>query len=145
MVNARKILALLDAGILSGNWMDEVVAITTRGASAEDGTDLNDEIDVVVDAVLAPAGVRDAINPVTDTALEAGEITMYEGQRGMAVTADARAVKKNGEASTWLSAVGRPTADQLMNNDTLNRAMHPLPQRWARRMLNLWLEVEPQV
>jgi hypothetical protein len=34
-----------------------------------------------------------------------------------------------------LAAIGRPTEDSVIGNDTLSRTLHPLADRWARRVL----------
>lgn len=140
LINARKLVALMDCGLMSPEWMDLGVAVNQQGAFTDPDdpdTEVTDQVEVIVDAVLAPAGVVGSRNPATDSVLDSGEASTNPGQRGFAITADARCIRKDGSVSSWLSAIGRPTEDSLVSNDTLNRAIHPQPQLWARRMLQL--------
>jgi diaminopimelate decarboxylase len=57
------------------------------------------------------------------------------GGRGLEVTVDTACVGRHGSPSPGLSAIGRPTEDSVVGNDTLNRALHPQADRWARRIL----------
>ena len=38
----------------------------------------------------------------------------------------------DGAVTPGLSAIGRPTEDSVIGNDTLSRTLHPQAERWAR-------------
>jgi hypothetical protein len=57
------------------------------------------------------------------------------GGRGLEVTADAACVGRSGSPSPGLAAIGRPTEDSVIGNDTLNRVLHPQADSWARRVV----------
>ena len=46
-------------------------------------------------------------------------------------TADGTCRARDGSLSPGLSAIGRPTEDSVIGNDTLSRTLHPHADRWA--------------
>jgi diaminopimelate decarboxylase len=89
----------------------------------------------VVDAVLSPPGVPDEPGPLHDGLLRDGAVRRRPGRRGLDVDRDASCLDREGRPSAGLSAVGRPTEDAVIGNDTLTRTLHADPDRWARRMV----------
>jgi uncharacterized NAD(P)/FAD-binding protein YdhS len=119
-VNTAKILALIDAGRINlGHLREPRVG----------------RVDAVVDAVLPPPGARDLRSPLFEQLVVDGHARVVAGGRGLEVTADATCVGRSGSPSPGLSAIGRPTEDSVIGNDTLNRALHPQTDRWARRVV----------
>ena len=43
-------------------------------------------------------------------------------------------IGRDGAPTPGLSAIGRPTEDSVIGNDTLGRTLHPHADRWARRV-----------
>jgi uncharacterized NAD(P)/FAD-binding protein YdhS len=119
-VNTAKILALIDAGRVS---LDHLREPRIGG------------VDAVVDAVLPPPGARGLRSPLLEHLVRDGHARVVAGGRGIEVTADAACVGRSGSPSPGLSAIGRPTEDSVVGNDTLNRALHPHADRWAGRVL----------
>lgn len=111
VVNAAKLLALVDAGV--------VVAPTREPAAG----------DVHLDAVLPPPGV--VPGSLADGLVRRGLAEVAPGGRGLRTDA-AGAVGR----SPGLAAVGRVTEDVVIGNDTLSRSLHDVVPRWAERVLN---------
>ena len=115
-VNTAKILALIDAGRINlGHLREPRIG----------------RVDAVVDAVLPPPGARGLRSPLLEQLVRDGHARVVAGGRGLEVTADAACVGRGGSPSPGLSAIGRPTEDSVIGNDTLNRALHPQADRWA--------------
>lgn len=112
LVNARKIVALCDAGVIDAAHM-------TGALPAHD---------LIVDAVLPPPGARDARDPLLDFLRERGYIALYAGRRGVAVD------EALGTGTPGLAVVGRACEDVIMGHDTLTRTLHPQLDRWAARL-----------
>ncbi len=125
-LNAAKIVALIDAGMIDPGSLD------TASMPGATPTGLPDSPDVIVDAVLPPPGV--VPGSVTAKLVAEGTLTTAEGRRGVAVGADASCLDENGRAIAGLACIGRATEDVVIGNDTLNRAMHPAVDGWARRI-----------
>ncbi len=117
VVNATKLLALVDAGVLT----------VRAGDTAELARELTP--DLVVDAVLAPPGVRDIDDPLWGSLVAAGLVEVTG--RGVAIDPYAR----TSDPRLWV--VGRATEDVSLGNDTLNRDLHRGPHDWARAVLGL--------
>jgi diaminopimelate decarboxylase len=90
-------------------------------------------IDVVVDAVLPGPGARGHTG-VLGQLLAAGHAHSPAGRRGLEIGADGGCRRSDGRRAPGLSAIGRPTEDWVIGNDTLSRTMHPQADRWARRI-----------
>jgi len=114
-VNAAKLLALVDAGILS----------PSSGPQAD-----FDRIDVEINAVIAPPGLHEAQAPLGGLR-SAGFLRLPPGARGIEVNRETRCVGADGSITPGLAACGRLTEDWLIGNDTLNRSLHPEVDRWA--------------
>ncbi|HOQ52765.1 MAG TPA: FAD/NAD(P)-binding protein, partial [Micropruina sp.] len=119
-VNAAKLLALCEAGVidaryLSGPWPDALRAA-----------------DVAIDCVLPPPGLVEGQWPAQ--LCEAGVLVRGLGRRGVAVAADASCLGSDGTPIRGLAALGRLTEDVVIGNDTLSRTLHPDADRWADRV-----------
>ena len=57
------------------------------------------------------------------------------GRRGLEVADDASCIDAGGNLTRGLSAIGRPTEDSVIGNDTLSRSLHPHAERWAQRVV----------
>ena len=65
----------------------------------------------------------------------AGCARVAPGRRGLEVTPDGSCRGRDGAVTRGLSAIGRPTEDSVIGNDTLTRSLHPHADRWARRIV----------
>ncbi|WP_232549813.1 FAD/NAD(P)-binding protein [Propioniciclava soli] len=108
-VNAAKVLALVDAGVLAPPSRTEPAA------------------EARVDAVIAPPGV--VPGSLTAALVGRGIGRLASGRRGLRVGPD-------GGVPGWpgLAAVGRSTEDVVIGNDTLSRTLHDVVPRWAEKV-----------
>ena len=93
------------------------------------------EADVSLDAVIPPPGVPDSDDSLIGRLVRDGHAHVPPGRRGVELTADVTCVGANGQPSEGLGAIGRPTEDWVIGNDTLNRSLHPHPDLWAQRVI----------
>jgi uncharacterized NAD(P)/FAD-binding protein YdhS len=132
-VNAAKLLALIAAGRvdlthLSGGRLAEADGHTVLRSSAGER-----RIDCAVDAVLPPPGAAGQGGLLADL-IAGGHARIPPGRRGLEVTDDATCRALDGSLSLGLAAIGRPTEDWVIGNDSLSRSLHAHPERWARRV-----------
>ena len=135
-LNAAKLLALIEAGRIDlGHLRGATLAreggrieLRSRGSARA--------IDVALDAVLPGPGADDPEGLAADL-VEAGRARVAPGRRGLEITADGSCRGRDGSVTPGLSALGRPTEDSVIGNDTLSRSLHPQPDRWARRVVQL--------
>jgi diaminopimelate decarboxylase len=133
--NVAKLLALVDAGMVD--------LTHVRGGRTEPGTGGGvlrsaageDPVDVTIDAVLPAPGVTPG-DRLLGPLVEAGLARVPEGRRGLDVDREARCLDAHGRPTPGLSAIGRPTEDTVIGNDTLSRHLHDLPERWAARIVD---------
>jgi uncharacterized NAD(P)/FAD-binding protein YdhS len=117
-VNAAKLLALVDAGVVDLTYLRDGPPVT----------------DAVVDAVLPGPGALGHGGLLADLVAD-GHASVAPGRRGLDVACDGSCRARDGSISAGLSAVGRPTEDSVIGNDTLARGLHPHADRWARRVV----------
>ncbi len=110
-VNAAKLLALVDAGVVAAPVRD-------TGAAA-----------CHVDAVLPPPGV--VPGSLAEDLVRRGVADIARGRRGLRTDAAGFVPGRAG-----LAVVGRVTEDVVIGNDTLSRALHEVVPRWAERVLH---------
>ena len=118
-INAAKLLALVDAGQVD----------LARVAGGER------QADIVVDAVLPGPGVVADSDSVPARLVADGHARIARFRRGLDVDADGSCRSADSSPVTGLAAIGRPTEDAVIGNDTLSRTLHPLADRWARRVV----------
>ncbi len=134
-VNAAKLLALIAAGrvdlgcVAGGRISRRGPATVIAGASGER------RVDVVVDAVLPPPGALRSSSGVLERLVADGHARIVDGGRGLQVDPAGGCVGAAGDRTTGLSAIGRPTEDWVIGNDTLDRTLHPHADGWARRVV----------
>ena len=118
-INAAKLLALVDAGQVD-------LSHLTSGVP---------QADVTVDAVIAGPGVSRSGNTVAARLIADGHARVGLHRRGLDVDADGSCRSADGHAVMGLAAIGRPTEDSVIGNDTLSRTLHPAADRWAQRVV----------
>lgn len=126
-VSAAKLLALMD---------EEQVQVISSTApiehlAADKGASL------VVDAVLAPPGIKGIEDPLIARLTSNGLLAPAKYGRGVRVDHDATAINADGQRLAGFAAVGRITEDVVVGNDTLVRSLHPELDQWARRVLGI--------
>jgi uncharacterized NAD(P)/FAD-binding protein YdhS len=134
-INAAKLLALVDAGLVDlthvrgGRLAGDRSRTLLRSAGGEQ------PVDVVVDAVLAGPGAKPGRDEPLGRLIADGHLRVARGRRGVDVDADGTARRADGSPTHGLAAIGRPTEDSVIGNDTLSRTLHPASDRWARRVV----------
>ena len=118
-INAAKLLALADAG-----------HVDLAGAAGG-----KPQADVIVEAVLPGPGVVIGNDSVVALLVADGYARLARRRRGIDVDTDGFCRSANGSSVTGLAAIGRPTEDAVIGNDTLSRTLHPHSDRWARRVI----------
>lgn len=118
-VNAAKLLALIESGKVD------------LGALHRETNPLSG---IVIDAVLPGPGAAGVRHPLIRQVIRDGHARIAPGRRGLELTADVTCVGADGTPSLGIGAVGRPTEDWVIGNDTLNRELHPQPDLWAQRV-----------
>jgi uncharacterized NAD(P)/FAD-binding protein YdhS len=133
--NGMKLVALVEAGVVD-------LSAVADGRIQSDGARTwlvtpseVAAIDVVVDAVLAPPGVPVGGDGMANQMVAEGIVRLVPEGRGIDVLPDATCVAPDGMPTRGLAAIGRVTEDAVIGNDTLNRTLHPQPERWAERVV----------
>ena len=116
-LNAAKLLALVEAGRIDLGHL--------RGATPA--------ADSVIDAVLPGPGLEGG-DGLLGELVRGGHARVAAGRRGLEVTPDGSCRGRDGSITPGLAAIGRPTEDSVIGNDTLSRSLHPQADRWARRV-----------
>lgn len=129
--SARRLLALVHAGAV-----DLSVATAPRLFPERGGFTLRSgghvvRADVLVDAVLAPAGATPESSPLIASLLRRGLVSTLPVGGGVDVAADGTCLKRDGTRTEGLAMIGRPTEGCVLGNDTLDRSLHDMPARWA--------------
>jgi uncharacterized NAD(P)/FAD-binding protein YdhS len=133
-VNAAKLLALVESGRV------DLTHLCGGGIVSRDGQTLLESergsrpVDVVVDAVLPGPGALGHGGLLADL-IESGYARVALGRRGLDVAADGTCRDRDGALSHSLCAIGRPTEDSVIGNDTLSRGLHPHADRWAESVV----------
>ena len=133
-INAAKLAALIDAGVvdpLLSRGQLELRSESTWLAQPGGGR----RVDVVIDAVLPEPGAVGLAQPPIPRLLADGLVRVATGRRGLELTPDIVCVGAGGEPTPGLAAIGRPTEDWVIGNDTLSRTLHDEPDRWAGRVV----------
>lgn len=126
-VNAAKLLVLCDLGLVDASSL-------TTDAIDRTGHHGPVPVDVVVDAVLPGPGVVTGDATLPGRLVAAGLLARADGRRGIAHAPDGTCLAPDGTPLPGLAAVGRPTEDATVGNDTLARSLHPTIDAWAARV-----------
>jgi hypothetical protein len=79
--------------------------------------------------------VRGAHNQLLSRLIVEGHARILAGGRGVEVRYDGSCLNADGAVTAGLATIGRPTEDSVIGNDTLDRALHPLADHWACRVV----------
>ncbi len=131
-INAAKLLALVEAGRVDLTCVAGGRVTSAAGQATLDSDDGARAIDLVIDAVLPGPGA--AGSPLLAQLVGHGHARIARGQRGLDVAPDGSCFGRDGARAPGLSAIGRPTEDSVIGNDTLDRTLHPHADRWALRV-----------
>lgn len=138
--NVAKLLALVEAGRVDLTHVRGGYLRDDRGRTLLCSAAGARPVDVVVDAVLPGPGASSVSSEPLGGLLAAGCVAVAPGRRGLAVDDDGGCRDVDGCAASGLSAIGRATEDVIIGNDTLNRCLHPVADRWARKVIRRSLE-----
>ncbi|HEY5196636.1 MAG TPA: hypothetical protein VIJ51_06370, partial [Solirubrobacteraceae bacterium] len=138
-INAAKLLALVEAGRVDLTHVRGGRLVGDRGISVLCTERGRIEVDAVVDAVLPGPGAGPGQNALLRRLIDDGHARVAPGRRGIEVTPDGSCRRADGSAAPGLAAIGRPTEDSVIGNDTLSRTLHPGPDLWARRIVERYV------
>ena len=129
-VNAAKLLALVAAGridlsCVAGGRLVERGSISVVRADAGERP-----VELIVDAVLPSPGALGRAGLLRQLLVD-GHARVMGGRRGLEIATDGGCIGRGGERTPGLSALGRPTEDCVIGNDTLSRRLHPQGDAWA--------------
>ena len=127
-LTARKLLALLDAGLLN---------VAPGGGAPPPGAVLVDAVTPGPGVLRAPAPGGHPNSELFAGLLREGHVAIRTADRGLLTDLDGTCLSRDGFRSESLAAVGRPTEDHTLGHDTLNRALHGEHRLWARRIAAL--------
>lgn len=142
-LNAAKLLALIEAGRVDVSCVAGSRLVSDNGSTFLRSEDGERAVDVVVDAVLPGPGVQGGLSGLLAQLLVDGDVRVLPGRRGIDVDADGSCRGSDGARTLGLAAIGRPTEDAVIGNDTLSRSLHPLADRWAARVVQRRLSISP--
>ena len=134
-VNAAKLLALIAAGRVDLTHVRGGQIVTDNGVTIIRSGQGECPVDAVVNAVLLEPGAIGSPGGLPEQLVAAGYARVLAGRRGVEVAADANCIGSDGNHTPGLSAVGRPTEDSVIGNDTLSRTLHPQVDLWAQRVV----------
>jgi uncharacterized NAD(P)/FAD-binding protein YdhS len=134
-INAAKLLALVEAGTVDLSVVAGGHLLERDGRTLVVAGGAERPVDVVVDAVLPGPGVLPGQDRLLDGLIADGHARVAAGRRGLDVDPEGSCRAPDGTPSLGLAAIGRPTEDSVIGNDTLSRTLHALPDRWARRVV----------
>jgi uncharacterized NAD(P)/FAD-binding protein YdhS len=133
-LNAAKLLALIDAGVVDLRHVSEGRLESSRDWTSVRSEMGSDAVDAVLDAVLPAPGTGEG--GLARALVEGGHARVLDGGRGLEVLYDGSCIGGEGEVTPGLAAIGRATEDSVIGNDTLSRTLHPLADHWARRVVS---------
>lgn len=132
-VNAAKLLALVAGGRVDLTHVHGAQIVTRNRTTTIRSGHGELAVDAVVDAVLpGPGALQDG--GLLGQLVADGHARIPGGRRGLQIAADATCIGREGAPTACLAAVGRPTEDCVIGNDTLSRSLHPQADRWAQRV-----------
>ena len=138
-VNAAKLLALVESGRIDLTYLRGGEIVSRRGRTVLRSVRGSETIDVAIDAVLPGPGALGHGGLLADL-IARGHARVAPGRRGLDVASDATCRGLDGALSPGLSAIGRPTEDSVIGNDTLSRSLHPHADAWAAGVVRRYRE-----
>jgi uncharacterized NAD(P)/FAD-binding protein YdhS len=132
--NVERLLALIRSGhvdlslVAGGRVVERDGRLLVRAGGAERA------VDTVIDAVLSGPGVPAGSDGPVARLVAAGHARSARFRRGIEVDAAGTCIGRDGSVRVGLAAIGRPTEDWVIGNDTLSRTLHPLADGWGRRV-----------
>ena len=85
--------------------------------------------------MLPEPGARRSDGGLLERLVADGHARIIGGGRGLQIDPSAGCIGRDGRRTPALSAIGRPTEDSVIGNDTLSRSLHPHADAWARRVI----------
>ena len=134
-LNAAKLLALIAARRVDLGHLTRAQIQTTGRTTVISSPNGARAVDVVVNAVLPEPGARRADGGLLERLVADGHARIIGGGRGLQIDRSAACIGRDGCRTPGLSAIGRPTEDSVIGNDTLSRSLHPHADAWARRVI----------
>ena len=132
-LNAAKLLALVEAGLIDLGHL-RGGRLASVGEQTAIRSDLGEQpVAAVIDAVLPGPGAS-GYGGLLGCLVACGFARVRPGRRGLDVTPDGSCRAPDGSLTHGLAAIGRPTEDAVIGNDTLSRGLHPHADLWARRV-----------
>ncbi|MEO9175820.1 MAG: FAD/NAD(P)-binding protein [Gaiellales bacterium] len=132
--NAERLLALIRSGRVDLDLVAGGRLVERDGRLLVCATSGERAVDAVVDAVLPGPGVPAGSDGLVARLVSEGHARILRFRRGIEVDPDGSCIGRDGSRSHGLAAIGRPTEDCVIGNDTLSRTLHPLADRWGRRV-----------
>ncbi len=135
-VNAAKLLALVDAGrvdlahLLRRRASSRAAGATLLRSGARRAADRRRGRRRAARRRAPPATA--ACSPISSPT---GTRASRPGSAGSMSRPTRRCRGLGGSLTPGLAAIGRPTEDSVIGNDTLSRSLHPQADRWARRVV----------
>jgi diaminopimelate decarboxylase len=133
-INAAKLLALVEAGRVDLGHVRGARLEHEHGRTALRSARGAQAVDVVIDAVLPGPGALGHPGLLAQLVAD-GHARIPSGRRGLEIAANGSCRGSVGAITPGLAALGRPTEDSVIGNDTLARGQHPQADRWARRVV----------
>lgn len=130
-LNAGRILALLQAGMINASYLGRAAEFFNGTAQLRGST--GSEVSVI-DAVIAPPGV---VPGTLAHHLVSARGAQRDPLTGALITDRSGAVA----GMEHVFAVGRTTEGWVLGNDSLNRGLHDIVPRWARRTVSQYCAV----
>jgi diaminopimelate decarboxylase len=137
-LNAAKLLALIAAGRVDLSHVAGGRLASSEGCARLESANGSSGVDAVLDAVLPPPGAMGLREGLLGQLVRDGYARVAFSRRGLEVACDGGCIGSDGSLSRGLSAIGRSTEDSVIGNDTLDRTLHPLADRWAQRVIERW-------
>ncbi|QDV23618.1 FAD/NAD(P)-binding protein [Aureliella helgolandensis] len=128
--NLRRILALIDAGIIDLRFVSGELGLTAEQQPRLRAEYFEMEITHCVNAVI-PSPLNVSQNGPLAPLLKRGVIRRLHGTQGIEVDSKGQPVNDGKTDTAGLAILGRPTEGCILGNDTLSRTLHQHVNHWA--------------
>ena len=135
-MNAAKLLALIEARSVDLSHLAGAQITTVNRTTSIRNEHGAHPVGAVVNAVLPGAGALGSSAGLLGQLLADRHARIAPGKRGLDVDLDGTCIGADGNRTEGLAAIGRPTEDSVIGNDTLNRSLHSYADRWALRVVS---------